>query len=104
MEPSSIKQRMPLNSNNLLSVIFIVIIIIILDYNLASTDLLRPHWDKYFLRLAELVATRANCMKRMVGAVIVNDFRIVSTGYNGTPFLTTNCNQGGCKRCNSNTA
>lgn len=39
----------------------------------------------------------------MVGAVIVNDFRIVSTGYNGTPFLTTNCNQGGCKRCNSNT-
>jgi dCMP deaminase len=42
-------------------------------------------------------------MKRMVGAVIVNDFRIAATGYNGTPFLTTNCNQGGCKRCNSNT-
>ena len=43
-------------------------------------------------------------MKRGVGAVIVNDLRIVSTGYNGTPFGCTNCNEGGCERCNSNTA
>lgn len=43
-------------------------------------------------------------MKRAVGAVIVNDFRIISTGYNGTPFGCTNCNEGGCERCNSNTA
>ena len=56
----------------------------------------------YFLRLAEVVATRSNCMKRAVGAVIVNDLRIVSTGYNGTPFGSLNCNQGGCERCNSN--
>ena len=43
-------------------------------------------------------------MKRTVGAVIVNDFRIVSTGYNGTPFGHKNCNEGGCERCNSMTA
>ena len=64
---------------------------------------MRPKWDTYFLRLAEVVATRSNCMKRAVGAVIVNDHRIVSTGYNGTPFGYTNCNEGGCERCNSNT-
>jgi dCMP deaminase len=40
-------------------------------------------------------------MKRAVGAVIVNDLRIVSTGYNGTPFGSLNCNEGGCERCNS---
>jgi dCMP deaminase len=42
-------------------------------------------------------------MKRAVGAVIVNDLRIVSTGYNGTPFGFLNCSEGGCQRCNSNT-
>ena len=66
--------------------------------------MVRPKWDTYFLRLAEVVATRSNCMKRAVGAVIVNDYRIVSTGYNGTPFGCTNCKEGGCKRCNDNEA
>jgi dCMP deaminase len=41
-------------------------------------------------------------MKRAVGAVIVNDLRIISTGYNGTPFGCVNCKDGGCDRCNSN--
>jgi dCMP deaminase len=41
-------------------------------------------------------------MKRGNGAVIVKDFRIVSAGYNGTPFGLKNCNEGGCQRCNSN--
>ena len=76
-------------------------VIKVIDYNFMNTEILRPKWDTYFLRLAELVATRSNCMKRGVGSVIVNDFRIVSTGYNGTPFGYTNCNQGGCERCNS---
>ena len=73
------------------------------EYNFTNDELIRPKWDTYFLRLAEVVATRSNCMKRAVGAVIVNDLRIVSTGYNGTPFGSLNCNQGGCQRCNSNT-
>lgn len=42
-------------------------------------------------------------MKRGNGAIVVKEFRIVSTGYNGTPFGLLNCNEGGCKRCNDNT-
>ena len=52
------------------------------------------------MKLADLTASRSNCMKRMVGAVVIKDFRVIATGYNGTPFGTLNCNQGGCKRCN----
>ena len=74
-----------------------------LDFNFINPDLVRPRWDTYFMRLAEVVASRTNCMKRAVGAVIVQDYRIVCTGYNGTPFGTLNCNEGGCERCNVNT-
>lgn len=42
-------------------------------------------------------------MKRRVGAVLVSNKRVISTGYNGTPRGMTNCNQGGCARCNSTT-
>jgi dCMP deaminase len=42
-------------------------------------------------------------MKRSVGAILVKNKRIVSTGYNGTPFGFENCYEGGCKRCNGNT-
>lgn len=67
-------------------------------------ELVRPSWDTYFMKLAELAAQRSNCMKRGNGAIIVKDYRIVSTGYNGTPFKHLNCNEGGCRRCNSNVA
>jgi len=62
----------------------------------------RPSFDTYFMRLAELAASRSNCMKKGIGAIIVKDCRVVSTGYNGTPFGQINCNAGGCKRCNDN--
>jgi len=39
-------------------------------------------------------------MKRRVGALLVRSKRILSTGYNGTPRGTKNCNHGGCRRCN----
>eukprot|EP01104_Vermistella_antarctica_P008173 TRINITY_DN2042_c0_g1_i2.p1 TRINITY_DN2042_c0_g1~~TRINITY_DN2042_c0_g1_i2.p1 ORF type:complete len:151 (+),score=21.65 TRINITY_DN2042_c0_g1_i2:831-1283(+) len=52
--------------------------------------------------LAILASKRSNCMKRRVGAVLVKDNLVVSTGYNGTPRNTTNCNEGGCPRCNGN--
>ena len=60
----------------------------------------RPGWDEYFMRIAGIVALRSNCMKRKVAAVVVKDRRIISTGYNGTPRGVTNCNEGGCPRCN----
>ncbi len=61
----------------------------------------RPSWDEYFMSIARAVASRSNCVKRKVGCVIALDRRIVSTGYNGTPRGTRNCNEGGCPRCNS---
>ncbi len=61
----------------------------------------RPTWDEYFMNIAKQVATRSNCVKRKVAAIIVKDKRIISTGYNGTPRGTKNCNEGGCPRCNS---
>ncbi|MEM1577462.1 MAG: deaminase [Candidatus Pacearchaeota archaeon] len=59
----------------------------------------RFDWDNYFMSIAKQVATRSNCIKRKVGAVIVKDRRIISTGYNGTPRGIKNCNEGGCPRC-----
>ena len=61
----------------------------------------RPDWDTYFMDVARVVATRSNCMKRKVAAIIVRDKRMISTGYNGTPRGTRNCNEGGCPRCNN---
>ncbi|MEM4720123.1 MAG: dCMP deaminase family protein, partial [Candidatus Bilamarchaeaceae archaeon] len=61
----------------------------------------RPSWDEYFMSIAKQVATRSNCIKRKVAAVIVRDKQIISTGYNGTPRGTRNCNEGGCPRCNN---
>ncbi|KAL1961160.1 hypothetical protein VTO42DRAFT_3105 [Malbranchea cinnamomea] len=68
--------------------------------DLANEERLRPGWDQYFMQLASLAAQRSNCMKRRVGCVLVKDKRVMSTGYNGTPRNTKNCNQGGCPRCN----
>ena len=59
----------------------------------------RPSWDEYFVKIANLTKTRSNCMKRMVGCIIVKDTRILSLGYNGTPRGYMNCFDGGCKRC-----
>jgi dCMP deaminase len=61
----------------------------------------RPDWDDYFMSIARGVAARGNCVKRKVACVITVDRRIIATGYNGTPRGTTNCNEGGCPRCNS---
>ena len=62
----------------------------------------RPDWDTYFMKIAYAVKARSNCMKRSVGAVIMQKKRIISTGYNGTPALSKNCYENGCNRCNSN--
>lgn len=69
--------------------------------NLIDPARLRPTWDQYFMTLASLAARRSNCMKRQVGCVLVREKRVISTGYNGTPRNVTNCNEGGCPRCNA---
>jgi dCMP deaminase len=61
----------------------------------------KPGWDEYFINIAKVVSTRSNCMKRHIGAIIVRDKRIISTGYNGTPRGIKNCDEGGCPRCNN---
>ena len=61
----------------------------------------RPSWDEYFMSIARVVASRSNCVKRKVAALITLDRRIISTGYNGTPRGVRNCNEGGCPRCNA---
>ncbi len=64
-------------------------------------DNLRPKWDDYFMNIAHIVSNRSNCIKQKVGAVIVKNNRILSTGYNGTPSKIENCIDGECPRCNS---
>ncbi len=60
--------------------------------------------DQYFMGVADAVSKRASCIRRQVGAVIVLEGRIISTGYNGTPRGIKNCDEGGCERCNSPSA
>ncbi|MDR3708649.1 MAG: cytidine/deoxycytidylate deaminase family protein [Capsulimonadaceae bacterium] len=60
----------------------------------------RPSWDEYFMRIAIDVSTRATCMRRQVGAVIVRDRRILTTGYNGAPMGLAHCKEVGCHMVN----
>jgi dCMP deaminase len=55
--------------------------------------------DDYYMGIAMAVRKKANCLGRRVGAVMVKNNRIISTGYNGTPEGVTNCLDGGCVRC-----
>jgi dCMP deaminase len=65
------------------------------------TRMPRPSWDEYFMSLASLAASRSTCLRRRVGAVIVKDRMVLSTGYNDTPRGVKNCGDGGCERCQS---
>lgn len=60
-------------------------------------------WLEYFTEIIQIVAKKSTCCRRQVGAVLVKDNRIISTGYNGTPSGMKNCQDGGCPRCNSAT-
>ncbi|MGZ6281807.1 MAG: deoxycytidylate deaminase [Ktedonobacterales bacterium] len=61
----------------------------------------RRDFHDYYLRHAAVAAAESSCLRRHVGAIIVVDRAIVSTGYNGTPFKVHNCDEGGCPRCAS---
>ena len=58
----------------------------------------RPHWNEYFIEMAFLVSKRSTCLRRKVGAVIVIENQIISTGYNGAPKNVRHCGETGCLR------
>ena len=58
----------------------------------------RPSWDRYFMDIASMVATRSTCLRRSVGAIAVSNRRILATGYNGTPKGLRHCSEAGCIR------
>jgi len=62
----------------------------------------KPKFDDIFMELAINLARRSHCVRAQVGAVLVNDTRIISIGYNGPPAGTHNCDEefgeDGCPR------
>jgi len=58
----------------------------------------RPTWEEYFMDITRLVAKRATCLRRQVGAVLVVDKRLLATGYNGAPSGLAHCLEVGCLR------
>lgn len=55
----------------------------------------RVSWHEYFMNIAEQVATRSTCGRKHVGAVIVRDRTILSTGYNGSLRGAPHCDDAG---------
>ena len=55
----------------------------------------RKEWDVYFMEIALQVATRSTCDRAQVGAVILRDRNILSTGYNGAPAGLPHCDEAG---------
>jgi len=58
----------------------------------------RPEIDEYFLKISSVVAERSTCLRHHVGAVIVKDKHILSTGYNGAAAGLKDCLELGCLR------
>ena len=57
----------------------------------------RLGWHEYFMCVAHLISRRATCTRGHVGAVIVRDNNILSTGYNVAPSGLPHCNETNCK-------
>lgn len=55
----------------------------------------RPSWDEYFMEIAFTVAQRSTCDRARVGAVLVRDRRMLTTGYNGAPAGLPHCDEVG---------
>ena len=56
---------------------------------------MRPTWDSYFINIALAVAERSTCDRAFVGAVLVRDKRILTTGFNGSPSGLPHCDTAG---------
>jgi dCMP deaminase len=62
----------------------------------------RPSYDEYFMEMAHVVAKRSTCLRRTVGAILVKEKHILSTGYNGAPKGLRHCSETGCLREDQN--
>ncbi len=62
----------------------------------------RPSYDEYFMEMAHVVAKRSTCLRRKVGAILVKEKHILSTGYNGAPKGLKHCSETGCIREDQN--
>lgn len=58
----------------------------------------RPDWDLYFMQIAKVVSSRSTCLRRRVGAIVVKERRVLTTGYNGAPAGIAHCKEVGCER------
>jgi dCMP deaminase len=56
---------------------------------------MRPDWDTYFLKIAQVVGERSTCERAHVGCVLVVDKRILTAGYNGSPAGQEHCDDVG---------
>ena len=60
-----------------------------------SKKVKRPSWDEYFIQLVEVVGTRGTCDRGYNAAILVNDKRILATGYVGSPVGLPSCDEVG---------
>jgi dCMP deaminase len=58
---------------------------------------MRAGWHEYFMGIARQAATRSTCPRKHVGAVIVRDRTVLSTGYNGSIRGLPHCEDVGCE-------
>jgi dCMP deaminase len=56
----------------------------------------RKDWDTYFMDIAYMAATRSQCSRRHVGAVLVQGKKLLGTAYNGAPMGVADCSEAGC--------
>ena len=68
---------------------------------LYSPAMERVSWERYFMNLAVQAATRSTCPRKHVGAIIVRDKTVLSTGYNGSIRGGSHCTEVGCLMDNS---
>ncbi|OQX86044.1 hypothetical protein B6D60_06925 [candidate division KSB1 bacterium 4484_87] len=70
-----------------------------IDHTVSQVELrLRPTWKEYFMKMAFLVAERSTCLRHHVGAIIVKNRHVLTTGYNGAARKTNDCLRLGCLR------
>lgn len=55
------------------------------------TEETTKRWDKYFLNICKAVSSKSPCLSRKIGAILVRDHSIASTGYNGPPRGVPHC-------------